>query len=180
MSLIKIDGLKRHYEMTSGTVKALDGIDIEIEQGERVILLGPSGSGKFYSLNCLSALDSPTDGTYSFDGNEVPRNDSEKMTSFRRENIDTCFNSSIFADLTVRENIQLIQELSGKTSTKALELLELVGLENEVSFSRGDKRWSTAACCNCKKYRKATKFAPGDELTETLTQRLLEKSWMLL
>ena len=83
MSLIKIDGLKRHYEMTSGTVKALDGIDIEIEQGERVILLGPSGSGKTTLLNCLSALDSPTDGTYSFDGNEVPRNDSkEKMTSF--------------------------------------------------------------------------------------------------
>ena len=63
MSLIKIDGLKRHYEMTSGTVKALDGIDIEIEQGERVILLGPSGSGKTTLLNILSGLTKPKKGT---------------------------------------------------------------------------------------------------------------------
>ena len=59
--------------MPSGTVKALDGIDFEINDGERIILLGPSGSGKSTLLNCLSALDTPTSGTYDFAGKSVPR-----------------------------------------------------------------------------------------------------------
>ena len=50
------------------------GIDLEIKQGERVILLGPSGSGKTTLLNCLSVLDSPTAGDYTFNGKDVPRN----------------------------------------------------------------------------------------------------------
>ena len=68
MTLIELRNLKRHYEMTSETVKALDGIDLTIEEGERVILLGPSGSGKTTLLNCISALDVPTDGKYIFGG----------------------------------------------------------------------------------------------------------------
>ena len=64
MALIELKNLKRHYEMSSETVKALDGIDLKIEEGERVILLGPSGSGKTTLLNCISALDIPTDGEY--------------------------------------------------------------------------------------------------------------------
>ena len=83
--------MKRHYETPAGVVKALDGIDLEIQEGERVILLGPSGSGKTTLLNCLSALDSPTDGSYVFQGDEVPRKHSEKMTSFRRDNIGYVF-----------------------------------------------------------------------------------------
>ena len=50
MPLMEISGLQRHYEMTSGVVKALDSIDLEIEKGERIVLLGPSGSGKTLSL----------------------------------------------------------------------------------------------------------------------------------
>ena len=73
MTLIELRNLKRHYEMTSETVKALDGIDLTIEEGERVILLGPSGSGKTTLLNCISALDVPTDGKYIFGGSEVRR-----------------------------------------------------------------------------------------------------------
>ena len=171
MSLIKIVGLKRHYEMTSGTVKALDGIDIEIEQGERVILLGPSGSGKTTLLNCLSALDSPTDGTYSFDGNEVPRNDSEKMTSFRRENIGYVFQFfNLLQDLTVRENIQLIQELSGKKDPqRALELLELVGLENEVDRFPGEiSGGQQQRVAIARSIAKRPSLLLGDELTGNL------------
>lgn len=64
MPLMEIVDLQRHYEMASGVVKALDGINIDIEEGERIVLLGPSGSGKTTLLNCVSALDSPTSEQY--------------------------------------------------------------------------------------------------------------------
>ena len=85
MTLLSMSNVQRYYSTPAGDVKALDGINIEIQQGERVVLLGPSGSGKTTLLNCLSALDSPTSGTYTFDGVPVPRNDSEAMTRFRRK-----------------------------------------------------------------------------------------------
>ena len=140
MPLIAIEAMERHYEMSSGVVKALDGVDISISQGERVILLGPSGSGKTTLLNCLSALDSPTSGIYTFDGKDVPRNHSEQMTSFRRENIGYVFQFfNLLQDLTVLENILLIQEIAGKKDRKrAIELLKLVGLESEVDRFPGE------------------------------------------
>ena len=115
-------------------VKALDGINIDIEEGERIVLLGPSGSGKTTLLNCVAALDSPTAGSYSFDGKDVPRENSEEMTTFRRENIGYVFQFfNLLQDLTVLENILLIQELSGeRNKDRALELLKLVGLEKEM------------------------------------------------
>ena len=131
---MEISGLERHYEMASEVVKALDRIDLVIEKGERIVLLGPSGSGKTTLLNCIAALDSPTAGEYSFEGKEVPRNKSEEMTSFRRDNIGYVFQFfNLLQDLTVMENILLIQELSGgKDVDRAMKLLKLVGLEAEV------------------------------------------------
>ena len=63
--LVDIRGMERHYHMASGTVKALDGVDLEVNGGDRVILLGPSGSGKTTLLNSLSALDTPTALSYT-------------------------------------------------------------------------------------------------------------------
>ena len=70
--MIQLTDFQRHYVMASETIKALDGINLNIKEGERIILLGPSGSGKTTLLNCLSALDSPTEGSYSFEGKPVP------------------------------------------------------------------------------------------------------------
>jgi putative ABC transport system ATP-binding protein len=62
MKLLEMNNIERYYKTPAGVVKALDGINLEIHEGERVILLGPSGSGKTTLLNCLSALDSPPKG----------------------------------------------------------------------------------------------------------------------
>ena len=134
-AMVSIRGMERHYVMSSETIKALDGINLDVHEGERIILLGPSGSGKTTLLNCISALDSPTDGSYNFGGTPVPRHDSEAMTTFRRENIGYVFQFfNLLQDLTVLENILLIQELAGgRDEARARQLLNLVGLEAEVN-----------------------------------------------
>ncbi len=171
MPLISIEGLERHYEMASEVVKALDGVSIDVEKGERIVLLGPSGSGKTTLLNCVAALDSPTNGTYDFDGKAVPRIKSEEMTTFRRDNIGYVFQFfNLLQDLTVLENLLLIQELSGDRDKKrALELLKLVGLEDEMDrfpaeISGGQQQRVAIA----RSLAKSPKLLLGDELTGNL------------
>ena len=169
--LLKMDKLQRYYETPAGVVKALDGIDLEINQGERVILLGPSGSGKTTLLNCLSALDSPTAGNYTFNEQTVPRDASEPMTSFRRENIGYVFQFfNLLQDLTVLENILLIQELGGaKDSERAIELLKLVGLEGEVNRFPGEiSGGQQQRVAIARSIAKRPNLLLGDELTGNL------------
>ena len=169
--LLKMDKLQRYYETPAGVVKALDGIDLEINQGERVILLGPSGSGKTTLLNCLSALDSPTAGSYTFNEQTVPRDASEPMTSFRRENIGYVFQFfNLLQDLTVLENILLIQELGGaKDSERAIELLKLVGLEGEVNRFPGEiSGGQQQRVAIARSIAKRPNLLLGDELTGNL------------
>jgi putative ABC transport system ATP-binding protein len=176
--LLKMENIERHYETPAGVVRALDGINIEIQEGERVILLGPSGSGKTTLLNCLSALDSPTGGTYSFHSAEVPRNHSEKMTSFRRENIGYVFQFfNLLQDLSVLENILLIQELAGKKDPqRAKDLLELVGLEAEVNRFPGEiSGGQQQRVAIARSIAKRPTLLLGDELTGNLDTETSQK-----
>lgn len=169
--LLRMDKLQRHYDTPAGTVKALDGVSFDIHPGERVILLGPSGSGKTTLLNCLSALDSPTGGSYRFLGEEVPRNQSEKMTSFRRDNIGYVFQFfNLLQDLTVLENILLIQELAGKKDpARAKELLGLVGLDAEVDRFPGEiSGGQQQRVAIARSIAKRPTLLLGDELTGNL------------
>lgn len=169
--LLQMENLQRHYDTPAGVVKALDGVSFEIQEGERVILLGPSGSGKTTLLNCLSALDSPTGGSYRFLGEEVPRNQSEKMTSFRRDNIGYVFQFfNLLQDLTVLENILLIQELAGKKDpARAKELLGLVGLDAEVDRFPGEiSGGQQQRVAIARSIAKKPTLLLGDELTGNL------------
>jgi len=170
-TLLSMDNVQRHYETPAGTVKALDGVSFQIREGERVILLGPSGSGKTTLLNCLSALDSPTGGVYTFLGENVPRDHSEKMTSFRRENIGYVFQFfNLLQDLTVLENILLIQELAGKKDpVRAKELLGLVGLDAEVNRFPGEiSGGQQQRVAIARSIAKRPTLLLGDELTGNL------------
>ncbi|MGB0475060.1 MAG: ABC transporter ATP-binding protein [Candidatus Poseidoniaceae archaeon] len=176
--LLKMENIERHYETPAGLVKALDGVTIEIDEGERVVLLGPSGSGKTTLLNCFSALDSPTGGSYTFMGREVPRNHSEQMTSFRREHIGYVFQFfNLLQDLTVLENILLIQELSGnKDSQRAKELLKLVGLEAEVDRFPGEiSGGQQQRVAIARSIAKRPSLLLGDELTGNLDTETSQK-----
>ena len=168
--MIQLTNLQRHYVMASETVKALDGINLNIPAGERVVLLGPSGSGKTTLLNCISGLDLPTAGEYLFDGVPVTGN-SEDLTTFRRKNVGYVFQFfNLLQDLTVLENVLLIQELSGQRDVnRAKEVLNLVGLEGEIDrfpseISGGQQQRVAIA----RSIAKNPKLLLGDELTGNL------------
>ena len=168
--MIQLNNVQRHYVMSSETIKALDGITLSIKSGERIVLLGPSGSGKTTLLNCISGLDTPTYGEYLFGGNPVSGN-SEDLTTFRRKNVGYVFQFfNLLQDLTVLENVLLIQELSGqRDANRAKEVLRLVGLEGEIDrfpseISGGQQQRVAIA----RSIAKNPKLLLGDELTGNL------------
>ncbi len=168
--MIQLNNVKRHYVMASETIKALDGITLSIKEGERIILLGPSGSGKTTLLNCISGLDVPTAGEYLFDGIPVTGN-SEDLTTFRRKNVGYVFQFfNLLQDLTVLENVLLIQELSGqRDAERAREVLRSVGLDSEIDrfpaeISGGQQQRVAIA----RSIAKSPKLLLGDELTGNL------------
>tara|TARA_B100000929_G_scaffold20762_1_gene15760 strand:- start:328 stop:996 length:669 start_codon:yes stop_codon:yes gene_type:complete len=168
--MIQLNNVHRHYVMASETIRALDGITLSIKEGERIILLGPSGSGKTTLLNCISGLDTPTSGAYLFD--EIPvTGNSEDLTTFRRKNVGYVFQFfNLLQDLTVLENVLLIQELSGQRDVnRAKEVLKLVGLEGEIDrfpseISGGQQQRVAIA----RSIAKNPKLLLGDELTGNL------------
>ena len=171
MSLIQLFGLSRHYGEDETLVKALDEIKLYIEEGEIVALLGPSGSGKTTLLNTIAALDVPTKGSYSFDGEEVQLGNIEKMTTFRRENVGYIFQFfNLLGDLTALENVLLVQDLSGsRDKQKALDLLDSVGLkgleDRFPSQMSGGQRQRVAIA---RALAKSPRIILGDELTGNL------------
>ncbi len=107
-TIISGRGLCRYYQRGSETVKALDGVDIDIRRGESVCILGPSGSGKTTLINLLSALDAPTAGTLAIDGRRVDGLPEHELVAIRRNTLGYVFQKfHLIPTLTVSENIAL-------------------------------------------------------------------------
>lgn len=137
MSLIKIRGLKKFYSLGGTTIRALDGIDLDIERGEFIALLGTSGSGKSTLLNSLAGLERPTKGSISYKGIDISKLSEEKITKFRNLNIGFVFQSyNLLPYLSAWENVALPLTFKGLTKVErkkeSFRILKSVGLEKRV------------------------------------------------
>jgi len=121
-------GLTKHYRMGEVDVVALRGVDIELQEGELVVLLGASGSGKSTLLNILGGLDVCTDGHVEYRGEDLTSADADDLTWYRRRHVGFVFQFyNLIPSLTARENVALVTEIAENPLDPA-EALELVGL----------------------------------------------------
>ncbi|MGI9609299.1 MAG: ABC transporter ATP-binding protein [Acidimicrobiia bacterium] len=128
-ALIDLQGVSRQYVLGAVTVTALDAVDLQVQEGEFVVVLGPSGSGKTTLINMIGALDTPTKGTVHVAGVETTNASRNELFRFRRRLVAFVFQSfNIFPGLTARENVQFGIDVSGRNEGAADEVLERVGL----------------------------------------------------
>jgi putative ABC transport system ATP-binding protein len=125
--------LRRVYGSGETAVHALDGVDLRIERGEMVAIMGPSGSGKSTLLHLLGALETPTDGAISIGGSRFESLGERELTLLRREKIGFVFQFfNLLPALSAEENVMLPALIAGQrdqaTRDRAVELLETVGL----------------------------------------------------
>ncbi len=114
MKIVKARGLKKYYGEQEALVKALDGVDLEIEQGEFLAIVGTSGSGKSTLLHMLGGLDIPSDGSVMIRDQDISKMNAEELTIFRRRNIGFIFQDyNLVPMLNVYENIVLPLRLDG-------------------------------------------------------------------
>ena len=106
--MLSMTGLTKSYRTDTVETTALDSVDLEIADGEFVAIMGPSGCGKSTLLNVMGMLDSPTSGSYVFDGKEVAGLNETQLSETRKSNIGFIFQSfNLVDELTVRENVEL-------------------------------------------------------------------------
>jgi putative ABC transport system ATP-binding protein len=133
---VRLTGVSRRYDVGGGAVYALRDVDLEIDEGEFVVVLGPSGSGKTTLLNLIGALDTATHGTVEVNGHMVSSERRSDLFRFRRNTVSFVFQSfNLFPTLTALENVQCAIEIAGPAKGakhKAAEVLASVGLADRV------------------------------------------------
>jgi putative ABC transport system ATP-binding protein len=134
MTALHLENITKVYHKGDNEVRALDGIDLDIDSGEFLTVVGPSGSGKTTFLNILGCLDSPTGGRIVYDGTELQHLGEKGMSAYRRDRISFVFQSyNLIPVLTVRENVELPLVIERKLDTaeirrRAEEMIAAVGL----------------------------------------------------
>ena len=134
-SILKAAGLKKYYGKGDTMVKALDGVDLEIERGKFTAIIGTSGSGKSTLLNMLGGLDTPTEGSIRIGNTELAALGGEQATVFRRKQIGFIFqNYNLVPVLTVWENIVFPISMDGQKPDQkfVMKVVTLLGLESKL------------------------------------------------
>ncbi len=114
MPIVSVRNATRHYEQGAGLVRALQGVDLDLEAGEFTALMGPSGSGKTTLLNLIGGLDTPTEGSIEVDGMTISALSGNELSDLRRDRIGFIFQSyNLVPVLTARENTEFVMMLQG-------------------------------------------------------------------
>lgn len=125
-------GLTRVYRMGEVEVAALAGVDLDLDRGEFVVILGPSGSGKSTLLNILGALDAPTSGSLAFQDHDLTKADDAARTAYRRDHVGFVFQFyNLLPALTALENVAVVADIASNPMPPA-EALALVGLADRA------------------------------------------------
>ena len=135
MNILKAVNLRKIYGQGETEVKALDGVNLEVEKGEFVAIVGTSGSGKSTMLHMIGGLDNPTSGQVIVDGQNLSHMTDEELTIFRRRNIGFVFQQyNLVPMLNVWENIVLPVKLDGKKVEKGYvdEIIDTLGIRTKL------------------------------------------------
>ena len=136
MAILNASHLKKYYGKDESLVKALDDVNVSIEEGQFAAVIGTSGSGKSTLLNMLGGLDVPTSGSVQIEGNKLEEMSEEQLTVFRRKRIGFIFqNYNLIPYLTAYENIVLPVRLDGKKEDKKFlkEIVNFLELDGKLS-----------------------------------------------
>lgn len=136
MSILKTENLRKYYANEANLVRALDGVDLDINKGEFVAVVGTSGSGKSTLLHMLGGLDRATDGKVYVGGQDISQMDDDQLTVFRRRKIGFVFQSyNLVPILNVYENIVLPVELDGNVIDQAYlkNIIKTLGLSEKLN-----------------------------------------------
>ena len=142
MKIIETRGLTKVYGSNGNAVRALCGIDLTVERGEFVALIGPSGSGKSTLMAILGCLDVPTGGTYALEGRQVEKLTGADLAAIRNEKVGFVFQQyNLLPKATILRNIELPMLYAGvpcrERKQRALELLERVGIPDKANTLPG-------------------------------------------
>ena len=133
MAYIEMKNVSRLYDTGGVVVKALSGVDLEIERGELCVIVGPSGAGKTTLLNLLGGMDSATGGSILVDGQEIAALRGKGLTKYRRYDIGFVFQFyNLVGNLTALENVELASQIC-RDPMPAAEALEKVGLGHRMN-----------------------------------------------
>ncbi len=136
--VISLKNVKKYYKVGDNIIKALDGIDISVHEGEFVAIMGPSGSGKSTCMNMIGSLDKPTSGKIFLDGRDIQTLDENSLAQLRGKKIGFIFQQfNLIPNLTAIENVALpllFQGIDEKTRlSKAKSLLEMIELSERIN-----------------------------------------------
>lgn len=135
-NLISLNQIKRHYDVGGELVKALDGVDVSIKANEYISIMGPSGSGKSTLMNIIGCLDTPTNGTYQFEGELVHEMDDDQLASIRNRKIGFVFQTfNLLPRSTALRNVEVPLIYSNTPKAERLEIAK----SSLVSVGLGDR-----------------------------------------
>ena len=184
MSLVEISNLHKKFETGGEVTEVLKGLDLDLAEGEMIMIMGPSGSGKTTLLNLLGGIDKPNDGTIKVAGDEVTTLKKRALNDYRRDKVGFIFQFyNLLPTLTARENVELGIEMLIKDKkelrARAEKYLKLVGLDDKMGnfpqeLSAGQQQRVAIARALAKEPQLVLADEPTGNLDEDRSKRIMD------